>query len=148
MMNKTEFTKLHKWAYDLLDYSAYRPVEGVIRWSLSESPSHFLTKCMIIRQLKRGIHPTDVEFPINIFGGFAVIPIIEPKKMGISGSKWRRPKIYTEARFSKRLRADILAVTTAGAYVIEIADTETKKEIDRKHALYNKMGLKFIEVRI
>lgn len=161
-MNEQELNRMHRESFKLLDWKSYRPVEGVIRWSKSESWEHYIAKCVIVRLLKEGIffdHLEELfvwnhfitekkiywtEVPLELFLE-SIIPLKNKLK------KYEIPKIFTEARFSKRLIADVfVAASLEGRAVIEIADTETEKELERKKRNYMNMrkDIKFLVIRI
>jgi len=161
-MNKQDLNQMHRGSFQMLDWKAYRPVEGIIRWSKSESWEHYIGKCIIVRLLKEGI-PSNMlneyfhNFPIFIGEDddpclTYQLGILSKKFVSLHNQKlkkWEIPKIYTEARFSKRLRGDIfVAASVEGRIVIEIADTETKKQLEWKERAYKNMGIGFLVVRI
>lgn len=142
-MNQTEFSIMHIESKDML----MRPYkEGWISWSLTESMEHYLTKCKIVRLLKAGMPTLDLERWTSYYLWSQDIPKLKPSQ---------RPKLYCEAKFAGRTktkythRADIfVAASLEGRVVIEIADTESEKSIERKRKYFEKRGIKFYVVRI
>jgi len=147
-LNKQQFNQLDRVTLRKLDI-AFRPIEGVIRWSRGENWKHYLAKCVIVRLLKQGVLPTmfDALFIRDVlFTGWN-----EPKFLNLNSprlKKWQVPKVYTEARFSSKIIADILAITIDGVYAIEIIESETEKSLKRKRRNYTNLGIEMIEVRI
>jgi len=137
-MNQKKFELEKRRVMSLLDNNAYRNIDGVIRWSLAESWPHFLAKCKIVRALKQG------QSPDFIRSTYEVADVDTPTKF----KSWESPLVITEARFSSRLRTDILVVSIEGTFAIEIAESESEASIKKKTRAYSNMQIQFIEVRI
>ena len=156
---------MHQKVRRLLDINNAK--EGDVRFGRNEGWAHYLAKCIIVRLLKEGVF---INWIPNILNQY-IIPTeflanskyasfedfgkhYEQNSTSQKLKKWQTPFVYTEARFSKNLITDILAVTIDGIYVIEIIDNETEKSLKGKRRLYKNMGmnegLKFnlIEVRV
>jgi len=134
-MNKLLLETEKRRVIELLDTQSYRPIDKIIRWSTSESHPHFIKKCVISRAIVEGFPP---EFLV------AKIPAYVPIKL----KSWATPLVITEARFSSRLRTDILVVSIEGTFAIEIAETESEASIKKKRRAYNNMEIELIEIRI
>lgn len=154
-MNKNKFEKIKREAIGLLDSQAFRPVEGVIRYSLSESWEHFILKCKIVRALKAGVPSYYLQKWIDenkrlLFYSSNVKAWKKGTKMMKNKLKrWEKHIIFTEARFKKNLRSDIFLVSSReGMVAIEIAKSENKKSLDRKKRKYKSIGVKFSFVKL
>lgn len=141
MLNKSAKKYLEMSVKEKLDNIHFRPIESVIRWSLSESDEHYIAKCALVRELKKGLIPSDCQAFLENDNTY-YDDLHRP---------WEKPTIYTEARFKKEfgnMRTDILAITKYGAYAIEIAKTETLQQLEQKRKLYKLQGINFIMVRV
>ena len=130
---------------NFLEKNAYRPVDGIIRWSRGENWNHYLTKCIIVRMIKEGIDPVSASLfvrkqrEIKLLSSF-----IKDNKEPFPN--WATPIIYTEAIFKKNKRADVLTITRDGTYVIEIAESEGKKSLIKKEKYYKSLSIRFVSV--
>ncbi len=136
-MNDNEFYSLLWDTKNKLDI-ACNTIDGAIRWSTGESWEHYMIKCKIVRLLKEKVMPYLIEDALKDMKNY--------KKLIDKDNK--TPTVYTEAIFPKDLRADILAITDEGVFVIEIAKSEEKESLERKEKLFKELDIEMIEIRV
>jgi len=114
---------------------------------------------LIVRLLKEGVMPHQIDVCLKMDGiprgmfslsskrNTEALDMI-PESCGNKLKKWEIPITFCEARFSSRLRTDILVVSIEGTFAIEIAESESEASIKKKTRAYSNMQIQFIEVRI
>lgn len=153
-MNRKELELKRRENLRLLD-TGYRPKINAVELNINNSIKHEAAKFYISWMIRKGV-PID-SMLVTIYKGVATHKLKRPRDIDLAeyitdnfgqkfSRKWQRPQIVTEARFSKRLRADIFVLDTGE--VIEIAQTESERSLNRKRKIYENMGLKFYVVRV
>ena len=140
-MNQKEFENEKRRVYGLLETDAYRPINGIIRFSRGENYSHFRKKSDVVWLLNDGVLPEYLDSALRELRNNRPYG---PYRESFTG--WAKPVIITEARFSSRLRTDVLYQNIYGTYAIEIVKSESEKSLRRKEKLYNEMKIKFISI--
>lgn len=152
-MNRQEFDLLVRRGNAYLDTTAFRPIDGVIRWSSSESWYHFLTKCEVVRLLKSGVPAQMIQMILNDAEDSILMQNrIEKLKIseGECSIEKNNPVVYTEARLkSGNLRTDVFLISSEEKLVaVEIADRETDKQLEEKRKKYFDIGIDFYSIRV
>lgn len=133
MMNKLQFHRFcseHEGKFD----RGYRVVEGAVRMNSNESEKHFLQKAQLVYHLKYGARPfLESELKGSLFKSLITT---------WNYPKWYSPRVYTEVRIGKNV-FDIVALTLDGAYVIEVADSESEASLKRKERNAINLGFEF-----
>ena len=144
-MNRRELENRRRKNYEKLEWMAYSHNVNSTPINTNQSFSHYYVGCLVDWMLAKGV-------PANVLPDFwkkdnqdDIHSFI--KKHGQRfRNKWERPQVIAEAHFGVKLRADRFILDTGE--IIEIADSEDQASLDRKHRMYNNIGLKFIVIRI
>lgn len=144
-MNERKLTQKRRENFKKLEYMAYNPHINCTPVNTNQSYSHYYVGCVVDWMLAKGV-------PANVLPDFWEednrddIESFIKKHGQRFRHKWERPQIVSEAIFSTKLRADRFVLDTGE--IIEIAESEDQSSLDKKHKLYNNMGLEFVVVKI